>query len=111
MRQEFTPEGESEHAPARAARHPPDDSAPSSGFSRAERRAIAAHERRAARAPRGPGAPTLPTDDLVRVARHLEALTGRRLAADAATLRARCTELLADPELAARLAAILRDED
>lgn len=51
----------------------------------------------------------LPLADLVRVARHIEKLTGRQALGER-TLRARCRELLADPEQAAALVALLRQE-
>lgn len=49
----------------------------------------------------------LPLSDLVRVARHVEALTGEDLR-DEGALRARCRALLADPKTAQKLAALLR---
>jgi hypothetical protein len=61
------------------------------------------------RKPRVQGVP-LPLSDLVRVARHVEALTGADLP-DEGELRARCRALLADPETAQRLAALLSAEE
>jgi transglutaminase-like putative cysteine protease len=49
-----------------------------------------------------------PVDALLRVARHLEKLTGERI--DAADVRARCEDLLTDVELANRLLALLEDD-
>ena len=51
----------------------------------------------------------LPLSDLVRVARHVEALTGEDLP-DEGALRARCRALLADPETAQKLAELLRED-
>lgn len=50
----------------------------------------------------------LPIADLLRVARHLGKVTGESM--DEAELRARCRELLADPEAAAKLVAVLMGE-
>jgi hypothetical protein len=50
----------------------------------------------------------LPTTDLVRVARHVEIITGERIASEK-ELRDRCRALLADPEHARRLLELLRE--
>jgi hypothetical protein len=51
----------------------------------------------------------IPTADLIRVARHLEVLTGQKLD-DEATLRRRFRQLLSDPGAARELLAVLTDE-
>ncbi|MGK0358271.1 MAG: hypothetical protein ACI9U2_000555 [Bradymonadia bacterium] len=60
------------------------------------------------RKPRVDGVP-LPLSDLVRVARHVEALTGEDLP-DEGALRARCRALLADPKTAQKLSELLRED-
>ncbi len=96
---------------ASRATDPRDSGDRRSEFSRAERRAAAALERRSPRSFPRETVDGLPVDDLVRVVRHLEALTGEPVAPDAASLRARCVQLLADPDTARRLHALLGDED